>query len=101
MRRGLSVAAAAALTALGACGIHQDREAALQQAADRDLRCKTAREKLSIFEPAAGIYRTAQADKLRAEGFGPKLDEDERWLMAKIASTKAQRDADCPKEKNP
>lgn len=99
MRRALAIMAATALTALGAYGIHEEREAARREASDRNLRCKTAREKLAIFEPAAGIYRTAHAQKLRAEGHGPQLDADERWLLAKIDATRAQRDEDCPKEK--
>lgn len=59
--------------------------------------CKTAREKLQIFEPARTVYRSPQAQVLREQGWGQKLAQDEASMADLITKTESERDQSCPK----
>ena len=99
--RKLIMAACAAITLVGAgASVRQQmaQEKAVLHSAWWD--CKTARQKLEIFEPAKSIYRGPHAQLLPAQGFGEKLDQDEAWMADLITKTEAERDQSCPKVAN-
>lgn len=99
--RHLIIVACAAITLLGAgASVRQQlaKERAELNSAWWD--CKTARQKLQIFEPARTVYRSNHAQVMRAEGWSKKLDQDEAWMADLIAKTESDRDHSCPKVAN-